>query len=85
MRVTFVPESGVDFPEHPLLIDNATLEETLASLRAYHAENAWADELEYPAYAAAHYAGLAAITELERTGSPGWQVVPVQFGVLVVT
>jgi len=91
LTVTFVGENGVHVQPGPssVLGTNLTAAQAAGVLRAYHAENAWATELDHPAYAAQHYAGLAVIEQLAAMGPadqhPGYLLVPVQFGVLVVS
>lgn len=86
MRVVFVPEGGVEVEGNAVvLVENASTAQALEVMRAYHAENAWHDELEYPTYAVQHYEGLAAMARLQCWQGDGYPitVVPVQFGVLV--
>lgn len=83
MRITFVPDSGVG----TLAVteaDDLSPADCAAKLRELHEEEAWEGELQYPAYAALHYAGLAAIEQVANE-QLGYHVVPVRFGVYVVT
>lgn len=87
MQITFVGECGVQCSNgtgSQVLEAQLNQAECVAALRTLHAQQAWGTELNHPSYAALHYAGLAAIEQVAN-GVPGYYLVPVQFGTLVVT
>lgn len=87
--VAFVPGPGVGFENTTAVMggdykdEGATAAEVLAHLRAVHAEQGWADELDEPEYRKMHEWGAAMIALFEQCEMP--VAVPVRHGAFVVS
>ena len=88
--VAFGPGPGVGDEEYLKIVrgaqegekSGATREEVLTYLRERHAEEGWADELEYDLYRQQHEWGLAQLALFEQAGMP--ISMPVRHGAYVV-